>query len=119
MDVITLLADISRRFLKDRHVHKYRMRNVSEMTDDEIIKCCHWYCEETRQMDIFEVFRTKIESEYRYCGYLEEYIDDGLCYDIQMICAGYIKHSALENYVIDKTAIEHCAKCRNISNKII
>ena len=89
------------------------------MSDDEIIQCCHWYCEENRQTDTFEAFRTKVESEYRYCEYLSEYIDDGLCYDIQMICAGYIKCSVLENYLFDDTATEHCAKCRYKSYKII
>lgn len=32
----------------------------------------------------------KSEAEYRYYGYLGEYIKEGLCYDIQIICAGYI-----------------------------
>ena len=112
MDVRTLLADISRRFLKDRRVCRYRRKDLSDMSDDEIIQCCHWYCEESGQTDIFEAFRTKAESEYRYCGYLSEYIDDGLCYDIQMICAGYIKQSALKDCTVDAAAAEHCANCR-------
>ncbi|WP_458862445.1 hypothetical protein [Acidaminobacterium chupaoyuni] len=119
MKIEVLLADISRGFLKDRHIFRYGMKKVSAMSDSEVIRCCHFYCEENKQTHIFEEFRKRVESEYRYCEYLSEYIEDGLCYDIQMICAGYIKRSALGTYIIDDAAMECCAKCRYKSPKII
>lgn len=107
-----LLAEVSRRFLKERRVYRWGMKKVSELSDEACIRYCHWYCEKTGQTGRFEAFRAKIESEYRYCGYLDEYIEDGLCCDIQMICAGYIKPSALAEYVIDDNTAAACAACR-------
>lgn len=60
---------------------------------------------------MFEALSEKSEAECRYCGYLGEYIEEGLCYDIQMICAGYIKPSALEEYVLGDDTLKHCAEC--------
>ena len=103
-----LLAIISRDFLKTKKVNKYRMTKVSDMTDDEVISICHFYCEENNLIAEWNQFREKAELEYRYCSYLEEYIDEGLCYDLQMITGNYIKLSALPEINIDK---EKCANC--------
>lgn len=46
------------------------------------------------------------------CAYLNELIDEGLCYDIQMISGGYILPSALPELKINKaSALECCASC--------
>ena len=90
MKSINLLADISRQFLKEHKVYKYRMKKVSEMSDDEVIRYCHWYYEENRLNDEWRVFRDSIESNYRYCCYLKEYIDDDRCNDLQMIVGNYL-----------------------------
>lgn len=103
-----LLAVISRDFLQTQNVRKYRMKKVADMTDDEVIENCHFYCEENSLTGEWNAFREKAESEYRYCSYIEEYIDEGLCYDLQMITGNYIKPSALPKIKIDK---EICAKC--------
>ena len=103
-----LLATISRNFLRIKKVAKYRMKKVADMTDDEVISICHFYCQENSLNAEWNQFRKKAESEYRYCSYLEEYIDDGLCYDLQMITGNYIKPSALPEIKIDKAK---CAKC--------
>ena len=108
MKIRNLLADISRQFLREKKVYRYRTKKVTDMTDDEVISNCHFFCEENNLRDEWNVYREKAESEYRYCSYLEEYIDDGLCCDLQMITSNYIKASALPEINIDK---EKCAKC--------
>ena len=108
MKIKNLLADISRDFLQIKKVTKYPMKKITDMTDDEVISTCHFYCEENSLLLEWNEYREKIESEYRYCSYLEEYINDGLCYDLQMITGNYIKPSALPEINIDK---EKCAKC--------
>ena len=77
------------------------MKKIDELSDDEVIQVCHWYCEENNQTQDFAIFRNKIESAYRYCSVMQEFIDEGLCTDIQMIKGGYINKSALSDYDID------------------
>ena len=49
----------------------------------------------------------------KFCPYLNEYIDEGCCYDLQMICDGYIKDSALPEIKVQKTQLsKQCQKCR-------
>lgn len=103
-----LLAEISRDFLKQKKVNRYQMKKISDMTDREVVSACHSYCEENRLTDEWFDFRENAESEYLYCSYLREYIDEGLCCDLQMITESYIKPSALPEIEIDK---EKCKKC--------
>ena len=109
----TLLAIISRDFLHIKKVNKYRMKKVADIPDDEVISICHFFCEENNLIAEWNEFREKAESEYRYCSYLEEYVDDGLCYDLQMITSNYIKPSALPEINIDKEKCESCcSECK-------
>lgn len=39
-------AQISRQFLKEHKIYRYRMKKVNDMTDEAVVNCCHWYCEE-------------------------------------------------------------------------
>ena len=49
----------------------------------------------------------------KFCPYLNEYIDGGCCYDLQMICDGYIKDSALPEIKVDKTELSNqCQNCK-------
>ena len=49
----------------------------------------------------------------KFCPYLNEYIDEGCCYDLQMICDGYIKDSALPEIKVDKTELsKQCQDCK-------
>ncbi len=107
MKSINLLADISRQFLKEHKVYKYRMKKVSEMSDDEVIRYCHWYYEENRLNDEWRVFRDSIESNYRYCCYLKEYIDDDRCNDLQMIVGNFMTDLNI------KVDIEELKECCN------
>lgn len=109
-----LLAEISRQFLKRYHVIQYKMKKISEMSDEQVITCCHHYCEDNHLTDDWEDFRAEIESNYCYCAYTEEYIDDGCCYDLQMIANSMIKPSVLPELHIDKEKlINCCAVCKH------
>ncbi len=112
MKIRNLLADISRQFLMDKKVYRYRTKKVADMTDDEVISNCHYFYEENNLRNEWNAYREKVESEYYYCSYLQEYIDAGLCYDMQMIANKLIKPSALPETKIDKEkCTEHCLKC--------
>lgn len=39
-------AKVSRKFLNDHKVYRYRMKKVDDMTDEAVVDCCHRYCEE-------------------------------------------------------------------------
>ncbi len=53
-----------------------------------------------------------MEAEKFFCEYLQEFIEDGLCTDIQMIAIEYIKSTALPEYNIDKEkTIKCCCNC--------
>lgn len=107
-----LLADISRQFLKDNKVYRYRTKKVDDMTDDEVVQNCHFYYERNNLHDEWLAYREKREAEHRYCSYLQEYIDEGLCTDLQMITGDYIKSTALPEIKIDKEkCTECCEKC--------
>ena len=53
-----------------------------------------------------------------YCSYLNKNIEEGMCYDLQMIGNSYIKESALPEISIDKEELnEHCSKCKYCLDK--
>lgn len=106
-----LLAEISRQFLKEHKVYKYRMNKVSEMSDDDIIMYCHWYYEENRLNDEWRAFRENIESKYKFCQYYSEYVDDESCEELQMILNDFFNET--EYYDIDKEKLqESCKECK-------
>ena len=114
MDSKKLLAHISRDFFRDKNVHRYRTKKVVDMDDNEVISKCHWFCEENNLTGEWNIYREKAESNYCYCSYLEQYIDDGICYDLQMITDGFIKSSALPEIKIDKEkCATHCSNCKH------
>ena len=51
------IAILSREFLKNHNVIRYRMKKISEMNDQEVIKICHWYCEENNLISEWNDFR--------------------------------------------------------------
>ena len=79
-----LLSIISKQFLQMNKVYRYKMKKVDDMSDFELMKVCHWYCEENHLTVDFEKYRAEEEAKYRYCNLLQEYIDEELCADIQM-----------------------------------
>ena len=47
-----------------------------------------------------------------YCPYMQKAIDEGLCYDMQMVAHGYITANALPEVEIDHNSLlVYCAKC--------
>ena len=108
----TLLADISRRFLELHKIYRYRMKKVSDMTPEEVIQNCHSFYEEQKLTDEWRRFRRSIEEELCYCPYLQDYIDPGYCYDLQMVSCGLMEQSALPDIKIELDQLkEHCKKC--------
>lgn len=102
-----LLADISRQFFKDKKIYSYRMRKVEDMTDDEVVRFCHWFCEDNRLTEEFNDFRDKIESQYNYCLYLNKYIEPSSCTLLQTVAEGISKQSV--SYEIkDKSELKKC-----------
>lgn len=113
MKQINLLAVISRQFLKEHKVHRYRLKKVTEMSDEEVIRYCHWYCEDNNLTDEWADYEEQIESQYRYCTYMEQYIEDAECCDMQMISNGLIKDTSSSEISIDKVKLaEHCSECK-------
>lgn len=110
MESRKLLADISRQFFKEHKVFKYKMKKVSEMSDDDVIRYCHLYYEENRLSDEWRVFRNSIESNYRYCSYSEEYIEDDTCNNLQMIINGLAVD--VESKMDFEELKEHCKNCK-------
>lgn len=109
----SLLADISREFLKKEGVYKYRMKKISDMEDDEVIRACHSYVEEVRLRDKWLAFREKAEEDYNLCPYLNKFIPIGMCYDMQLIADGYIKPSALPELELDRERLSLlCESCQ-------
>lgn len=39
-------ADAARAYFKHQRVFRYRLKSISDMTDDEVVKKCHWWQEE-------------------------------------------------------------------------
>ena len=113
MDPVKLLSRISRDFLQYKNVYKYRMNKVSDMTDNDVISACHCFYEEHRLHEEWFAFREKCESAYNYCPYLDEFIDSGLCYDLQMVSQGFINVSVLPKGKIDvEQCAKYCFKCK-------
>lgn len=110
--MIISYSDIARQFFKEHGVYKYRMKKVSEMTDSEVCQYCHWYYEENHLTQEWRAFWQKFETDYCHCPYLHDFIDLGMCYDLQMIALGYIKATALPEFELDNAALKLCcAEC--------
>ena len=113
MDFDLLLADISRSFFKERKVFRYRTRKVCEMSDQTVIRACHWYCEENGLTDAFASFRQAAMAHCRFCDHLKEYIDEDDCSALQMAARGDLPLAALPLQVIDPTGLQvSCSACR-------
>lgn len=111
---IIFADDISRQFFKYKNIHRYRMKKVSDMTADEANRYCHWFCEENNLNGEFDEFISKIKTEHYYCSFLHGYIEQGCCYDMQMIAEGFVKETVLSEIQIDKTNLaECCSACCN------
>lgn len=111
MEIRNLLAEISREFFRKYKVTRYRMKKVSEMSDEDVIHFCHWYCEENKLTEEWREYRRQREDEFIYCDYFEEYIDEGLCADIQMIANDFVKNTSLCETIDKSRAKDVCKNC--------
>lgn len=102
------LADISRDFLMQKNLIRYKMRKIAEMSDNEVISCCHHYCEDNGLVDEWQSFRLSKEKALSYCPYLKAFIESGLCYDMQMVSFGYVKSTVLHSVEIDNVELGKC-----------
>lgn len=57
-----LLLDSSIKFLKLKKVYRYHLKKISDMTDEEIIRACHFYVWEHYLVDEFAAFRAQNED---------------------------------------------------------
>ena len=114
-----LLAKISRDFLASHGIIRYRKKKIEEMSDPEVISFCHWYSEDESLSDEFFTFRENAEAAYRWCSYLEEFIEDEDCWNIQMISNKLINSALHPEYHIDiEKALLFCNECRYKSNEL-
>jgi len=58
-----LFSDISKQFLNLYNVYCYSMKKVSDMSNRELIRVCHWYCEENMLNSQFEEFEKAVLSK--------------------------------------------------------
>lgn len=59
-----LLAQISRAFLVEQRVYRYRMKKIGDMDDEAVIRACHCFCEENHLTHEFKQFREGMETEH-------------------------------------------------------
>ena len=109
-----LLARISREFLKKQRIYKYRGKCVGNISDSEIITCCHYWCEDNGCTDEFTKYREATEREYVFCSYVGQYVEPGACYNMQMACNGFDEsNSRLTNQTDKEKMRATCLECEN------
>ncbi|MGM9680197.1 MAG: hypothetical protein ACI3XR_01685, partial [Eubacteriales bacterium] len=82
-------------------------------SDSEAVTACHFYCEENGLVPEWRLYREKTESMLNFCALLDEFVDGGLCADIQMIAYGSCTADALPEIRIDREkARTVCAECK-------
>ena len=55
------LLDSSKKFLQLKKVYRYKIKKISDMTDEEIITACHHFVEDNNLNDEWNAFRDKNE----------------------------------------------------------
>ena len=40
---LSLWAQAARAYLRMKKVYRYRLKKITDMTDDEVIRACHWW----------------------------------------------------------------------------
>lgn len=62
----SIWAHIAREYLRTKKVYRYHLKKIAEMTDDEVIRVCHWWYTEQgleNEYRSFEAERIKEEKE--------------------------------------------------------
>ena len=55
-DVTKDYADAARAYFKHHRIFRYRLKKISEMTDEEVIQKCHWWQEEHSMVEDYWAF---------------------------------------------------------------
>lgn len=61
------LLDSSKKFLQLKKVYRYKLKKISDMTDEEIITACHHFVEDNNLNDEWIKFRDKNEQIISRC----------------------------------------------------
>lgn len=62
----SLHAHIAREYLRTKKVFRYHLKKIADMTDDEVIRACHWWYTEQgleNEYRSFEAVRIKEKNE--------------------------------------------------------
>ena len=57
------LLDSSKKFLQLQKVYRYKLKKVSEMSDKEIIRACHYFVEDNNLHQEWNDFRKQNEAD--------------------------------------------------------
>lgn len=55
-------AKIAREYFKSKKVYRYKMKKVSEMTDEEVIQKCHWWQEANHMVEDYWRFVNSLKE---------------------------------------------------------
>ncbi len=112
MKASSLTANILREFMKKHGAYKYRGKKVTDMTDAEVFQKCHWFCEENNLNTEHREFVDNALEAYRHCSYLDEFIDESQCLNLQIIACAYKEPSSCFESTINKAECKKCCfKC--------
>ena len=107
--------DYSREFLKRHNVFRYRMKKIEDMSESEVSKVCHWFCEENNLTSEFKDFIQQMDKEkgIRYCLCVQESIDANRCNTIQMIAKQLIDPLDCQDCILNADEISViCSECK-------
>ena len=49
-------AIVARAYFQHHRIHRYRMKKITDMTDNEVVQKCHWWQEENGMVDDYWAF---------------------------------------------------------------
>ena len=117
--------EASKQFLASKKILRIQNKNVCDLTDNEVVQFCHYYCEDNNLISEFNAFQDAMLSDYCYCELIDcgftnkgAYISKDLCNDIQLCCADLkSKSDLLEQKQIDwEKSNCICLKCEHNYN---
>ena len=63
MEYLKLQTEISRDFLKNMKVYRYKGKSIADMDDRELMSACHRWCEDNGFTAEFSAFRDSVEAK--------------------------------------------------------
>lgn len=68
-----LYGDIARAYFKSKKVYRYRMKKISDMDDQQVIRACHFWYEENNLVEDYQAFQARLLKEYQEQGRQEHF----------------------------------------------